>query len=560
MLRGELAAEIWPDADRSTRLRNLRPALNYARSALEGQEAILADDDWLILSEAVETDWAELGRLESRIQLATGADDRLVLLYSLNHLIREPLLKNWDGEWVEAIRIGYDQRRLNILRQLSEELGSRGEWKAALDYARRINELDPTSESGIRLQLRCLGELGRTTEAQRDFALYTKNLQLILQLPVSPGLRQFAKEVIAGRMRKSEARSMTAVQAEMMSEMMGVLAEEEPERLLPLLSSPKLNWSLVFNGSEMRPILERALQATTGWSTARCGAAKRLLQVYTQDREWSKLTELAKALSESDDQTDKIAVLNFQAIERKAALDCPEALALYGRALKIADSIENRYLKAVTLGNRGILNVGFERFGDGRKDLKEALEGLAERQDPNARFGTSLTKGWYLAADLFDGVGAEVSAQNWRVFAETNGTLAYDSHGKLLYGAYLAASRTRGARDWLVAGIDTAFLSRNETTVFESVFPIVFALNALGLSDEAAIATTNVRRIAKKLEINPLPIQDLMLASISASGSGEDLTSLAGVLSFCREKFLVFTDSRLGSSAPSAKPFGAALA
>ena len=541
LLRADLAADLWPDADRSTGLRNLRPALNYARTALENPDAIIANEDWLVLADNVETDWEEVTQLESRIQQAKGGDDRLVILYSLNELIQKPLLESWDSEWMSDVRIYHDQRRLNSLRQLSEELGSRGEWKAALDFARRVTELDPTSEDGIRLQLRYLGELERPMEAQREFGLYAKNLKATLGLSVNPSLRQFAENVVAGRFPRAGSRPLTAIQQEMIAEMMGVMVDEEPERLLPLLASPKLNWSLVFYGSEMRPILERALESTTGWTKERCGVAKRLLQVYSQEHEWTKVVELAEDLYTSPDPTDKIASLNFRAFDRQEDLDYPAALDLFDQAAKIAEKVGEGYLHAVSIANRAILNIKFELFKLGLQELSQVQDQLALRKEPNARFGTSQAKGWATAGALGQGnlQEAQKIAEDWRFFAETNGTLPYDSHGKLFYGMVLASTQSRGARDWLLTGIDAAFLSRDSNLLFDSVPQIVHGMNSLGLANEAAFAARELRLISKKQQKKISPFSERLLGPTSNSAAlAERLVTVTEVLSYCREKLL----------------------
>lgn len=541
LLRTELAADLWPDADRSTGLRNLRPALNYARAALENPDSIVANEDWLVLADNVETDWQEVTQLESRINQARGGDDRLVILYSLNELIQKPLLGSWDSEWMSNVRVYHDQRRLNSLRQLSEELGSRGEWRAALDFARRITELDPTSEDGIRLQLRYLGELERPMEAQREFSLYARNLKTNLGLSVNPSLRQFAENVVAGRFPRAGSRPLTAIQQEMIAEMMGVMVEEEPERLLPLLASPKLNWSLVFYGSEMRPILERALTSTNGWTKERCGVAKRLLQVYSQEHEWSKVVALAEDLYNSEDPTDKIASLNFRAFDRQEALDYPASLDLFDQAAKIAESVGEDYLHAVSVANRGILNVRFEVFKLGLQELHEAQDQLALRKEPNARFGTSQAKGWAIMAAVGQGnleEGLRI-AEDWRFFAETNGTLPYDSQGKLFYGMTLALTGTRGAREWLLTGIDAAFLSRDPNLLFDSVSSVVHSMAALKLTSEAALAAQEYRLIAKKQGKKIAPFSERLLGPASAAvAQGEKLVTVIEVLSYCREKLI----------------------
>src|ERR1044072_9408254 len=146
-----------------------------------------------------------------------------------------------------------------------------------------------------------------------------------LGLTVNPGLLSFAEEISDGRFRKTGSRPITAVQQEMIADVMRTFAEEEPEKLLPLLSSPKLNWAIVLHGREMLSLLEVAMRATSGWSPERCGVAKRLLQVYGQEQKWPERAELAGWLYNSPDPPDKIAALNFLAFERRAALDYPAA-------------------------------------------------------------------------------------------------------------------------------------------------------------------------------------------------------------------------------------------
>ena len=90
MIREELALDIWPDAERSVRLGNLRPALTYARQALGAQSALSQDGEMIALSLDVQSDWEEAELLEGNAQAALG-DDHLVALFSLHEALRKPL-------------------------------------------------------------------------------------------------------------------------------------------------------------------------------------------------------------------------------------------------------------------------------------------------------------------------------------------------------------------------------------------------------------------------------------------------------------------------------------
>ncbi|HWD41082.1 MAG TPA: BTAD domain-containing putative transcriptional regulator [Fimbriimonas sp.] len=541
ILRSDLAAEIWPDVERPVRLNNLRPALTYARAGLQNADAIRSNEDWLVLSDEVDCDWTNLSRLETRVRRAQADDDRLVLLYSLDRLIQKPLLHGWDCHWLDPFRNFHSQRRLDSLSQLCEELALRGDWSAALGYAAQMRELDPTSEAAIRLQLRFLAELDRTQEAQREFSSYSRSLQLSLGLPVSQGLKRFAEEILAGRYRKSGPQSRTAVQKEIIADILLTLADEEPQRLLPLLSSHKLNWAIVFHATDLRPILERTLEATDGWSVERGGLAKRLLQVYSQCGDWQSLLRLANQLLASEGPTDRIAALNFLAMERRAGLDYPKALEYYDRAEKLAVDAGEGYLAAVTLANRGILNADFELYQLALKELLAAKEGLQERSEPNALYSISLVMAKIVSTQflLGDVRAAEEAARSWRIFAETRGTLPYDAVGKALFGMVGAVMDDRSCREWLLSAIDTTFLTRHETALFDVAFPVVLSLHALGSRSEAARVARDLKQIAKARRLAMLPASKRLIADLDDCGSPQEpISNLSDLLAYSRERLM----------------------
>src|ERR1044072_5669095 len=112
------------------------------------------------------------------------------------------------------------------------------------------------------------------------------------------------------------------------------------------------------------------------------------------------MAELAGWLSNSPAPPERIAALNFLAFERRAALDYPAALQFYEDAVDVAKEIGDEYLIAISIANRAILNIGFEVYQLGLKELESVQAALDCRKEHNARFASSLVRSWIVAGRL----------------------------------------------------------------------------------------------------------------------------------------------------------------
>ncbi len=511
--RPAIVRDLWPDSDQAEGLNNLRPALHYARTALGAKGAISADKNFLSLNGAVDTDWSELAHLEASLGSSTNPEERLSQLYKLDSLCQKPLLMDWDQEWIEVFRNYHEVRRLRALTQLSEELGSRGDWELALTYAQKITDLDRTAETGIRLQLRFLGELGRQPEAETLYRTYVKNLRAELGLDVSASLKEFAKTMIQGSHASYGARPLTSVQQEFFRHSLDTLAEDEPERLLPLFSSGKLNWAIFLHGSEMRKYVEKALAATTGWSIDRAGTAKRLLQIYYQESELDLMANLAAGLLESLQVSDRIAALNYLAIVETRRGRYTEAQSRIAAAILLAQGAPDPYLHAVSLGNSAELELTSGNYESGRLIIEEAIDGLRLRSEPNALYTSALAANKRIKA--YHALGqmtlALDSADTWLRFAEVTGMLTHDADGQAAYAMILAENKDQGATEWLLRAIEATIRTGHKASLIAASVCLLRGIIRLGPPGFGERAAVTFSRLLKKEGQTPSPYANQML-------------------------------------------------
>ena len=214
-----------------------------------------------------------------------------------------------------------------VLRQIAEAFASKGDWLNSLEFGRKLADVEPYDESGIRVKLRCLGALGRLGEAQSEYALFTKRLSADLGLRASVPLRRMADTVISGRFHEAGTGPVGS-QAELIWQILSVMVEEAPEQVLPLLGSPKLNWFIALSGPELKSLLEKVFRQTSGWDPNRRGIAKRLLQIYLQNLESDRTIELADELLSNGDPLDQIASLNYLGMAHNDMGKCSARLHL----------------------------------------------------------------------------------------------------------------------------------------------------------------------------------------------------------------------------------------
>ncbi|MBI1333684.1 MAG: hypothetical protein GC165_12485 [Armatimonadetes bacterium] len=520
MLREELAFDIWPDADRSSRLANLRPALSYARQAIGDANILLQEGEMISLSSDAKSDWEDIDMLEGRAQSAEGRDHQLIALYALNDALRDPLLRGWNSEWIDRYRDYHGRRQTAALRQLAETCATLGDWTSALEHAQRLSEADPYDEDGVRLKLQAFGALGRLSEAQIEYARYSKRMISELGLKPSPGLRQLADTVVSGRYQARGTKATTA-QKDLVWQILDMLVEEDAERVLPLLSTSKLNWSIATSGPDLRTLIERVMRETNGWSPDRRGVAKRLLQIYAQDLECQLSIDLARDLLDHSEPSDRIPALNFLAIAEQMQGNADLAESHLQEAISAADEGKQPYFGAVSKANLAVLHMRQLKLDKADAEMTEALTGLTEASEPNALLSLGFAKSNHalIAWMTGDHRRAKELIDDWSQFCGANGMISFDSMGKGIFALISASSDIRQARAALLSAVHGAMAERNLATQLGILPVLVAAIRIAFSSDEADRLATMTEAIYRSRQYTILPATRRLLGTTQSSGN-----------------------------------------
>lgn len=462
--RAALAAEFWPDEPREDQLRNLRPALSYARDVLGHENLVSIDPESLRLVD-VTTDWDEVGLREREALSAEGSEDRIQALLRLDMQIRALLLEGWDAEWIQPFREYHLRRQVGTLSALAEEFGAKGDWETSLEFSVRLQQLDPTSERGLRMTLRMLAQLGRSAEALEAFRAYQARLKQELGMKVSPALREYAQQVIHQRPDPKDG-PLTSPQQEFIQGLLRHLLEEDPLRLMTLLASKTLNWEVLRHGSELLPLLERTLDRCPEWSEDRAGAIKRILVGYSATGDWTKIKTFAEELYARGSDLDKIAGLNHLGMRAFSLRNYAEAEDLYDQAEAIAHKLGNAYLVSVSHSNKAVVLVATMRPEEALRIIEQSGSVLAADLTRAGRFGFAQylflkAKAHFFAGDI---ESATAGITEILLFLESHG-LSRDFEHEQGFIALLTLDQDRNlARDRFCRSLEHFLIQRRFKT------------------------------------------------------------------------------------------------
>lgn len=538
--RRRLADAIWPESLPSEQLQSLRPALHYAKSAIGA--ALHVDDRSGLVTLDAESEWQGARKLELRIAAEVDIADRVMLLHALANLVREPLFDSWDRHWMEPFRQRHQSLSCRVHYGLAEIMGSKGESEMALEHIQVVRSLTPLDEAALKLQLQLLGKLDHLSEARQVYKEYKASLQRVGSEDVSADVAMVASKTFARGYAENRTRIVSSVQLEFVQELLEVLSEEAPERLLPLLAAQQVNWAVVSHGPELKPILETVLARTGGWPPDRADVAKRLLQYYDQEGEFQHMRKLASQLLGSPRTSDQVAALNYMAIEASNSGNGEEAHKRYEEATALCESEGLPYLAAVSRANFGLSELSNLRLDAAQRLLESAIDELSSVGEPNARYSIAHCLATVAHIEYLKGnfETALNRSEDWAKLALLEDAVRKDSAGLAVVSLAFAHQAHPLAVFHAIKALDAALSSRQKVKMHASALIVCAAARLLGLEEAAQDAARELLAWTYSFRAELCPLDTRLYADAGLSIEAETVespTSLPKILVNLREAF-----------------------
>lgn len=169
--REDLAARLWPDVPAARAAARLRQTLWRLNQAAEGR-LLRISHATIELEDAVQVDYrlAERWAIGSPGHGATdGSHDAFLTLWNL---LRYPLLRGWDLDWLSPYQEKWELRRIQALEALAERFLDEGRHALVLELADAATQADPLREAPRRIAVESCLRTGEVADAHRRFHQY----------------------------------------------------------------------------------------------------------------------------------------------------------------------------------------------------------------------------------------------------------------------------------------------------------------------------------------------------------------------------------------------------
>jgi DNA-binding SARP family transcriptional activator len=238
--RSRLAFELWPDSDEHQARTNLRKLLHDLRHSLPDAGEFVEIDNEIV--RWIPTGPADVDVLRFRDALAAGDVERAARLYAGD------FLPACYDDWVLDERAKLRAEAYGAFTRLAREAAGHDDHNAAIRYAQRIIDLEPTDEAAVRVQMEAYRALGNRAAALRVYHRFAEVIER--ELAVAPG------EAIGAMYERLRAGTLGHDD---------VQGEVQGEDLAPLAESPFVGRDLELN------------QLAEAWNTVRKGGAHLVL-------------------------------------------------------------------------------------------------------------------------------------------------------------------------------------------------------------------------------------------------------------------------------------------
>lgn len=216
--RDELVTLLWPDSDSNAGRQNLSQTLVRLRRLLEPADALLvATRATIALAADLQLDVAEFHQRLDAVAAHTHSERARCAVCQRNlraavQLVRGELLAGLYlndslafDEWLLLEREAINERYLTALTDLADDALAIGDYRQAIDHARRQLALLPWSEQSACQLMTALALAGRAPAALAEYDRLVQVLDAELALAPSPGVQQLAADIRAGRLRPPAA-------------------------------------------------------------------------------------------------------------------------------------------------------------------------------------------------------------------------------------------------------------------------------------------------------------------------------------------------------------------
>jgi len=211
--REQLCFLFWPDLPETLARRNLSHLLTHLRRALPLPDLLNVSEDQVALDEQrVWSDGATFARLcglpNARRSTLHKREEEVAcaLAQEAVELYRGPFLAGFSlpgsaefESWVALERSTWEQLYLSVLAALIEERTAKGEYQAAIAYARRYLEADNLAEDIHRRLIELYAAVGDRSAALRQFECCVKVLERELGVSPLPETRAAYQAALEGR-------------------------------------------------------------------------------------------------------------------------------------------------------------------------------------------------------------------------------------------------------------------------------------------------------------------------------------------------------------------------
>ena len=151
----QIAADFWPDLPPSKLKMRFKINMYRIRQAL-GQDAVIFQDEYYSFNRGISYNWdrERFDELFNEAQVKTVIPERIKTLEEALKIAHTRYLADLDAFWVEADRLGYEERRKAVMLGLAELYLQVEREQDGLNLTRQILRSDPLLEAAHRLSLK----------------------------------------------------------------------------------------------------------------------------------------------------------------------------------------------------------------------------------------------------------------------------------------------------------------------------------------------------------------------------------------------------------------------